>query len=71
MPNQRKATDAPAADRFLRLPDVLSRVPVARSSLYRLIAAGKFPGPTKLGPKTSAWRESQVIAWMNEQGAQA
>ncbi|MCP3019620.1 AlpA family phage regulatory protein [Cupriavidus basilensis] len=29
-----------------------------------MIRAGTFPVPVKLGPRTSAWRSSDVAAWM-------
>ena len=56
------ATTTPTAspEKLLRLNAVLSRVPVSRSAWYQGVKDGKFPPPIKLGPKTSAWRESDV-----------
>ena len=56
------ATTTPTAspEKLLRLNAVLSRVPVSRSAWYKGCKTGKFPPPIKLGPKTSAWRESDV-----------
>jgi prophage regulatory protein len=62
------ATLAPiVGDVIVRLPDVLARVHVARSTLYRLIRAGDFPRPVKLsGPSGTAvgWRASDVDRWI-------
>lgn len=56
------ATTTPTAppEKLLRLNVVLSRVPISRSAWYQGVKDGKFPPPIKLGPKTSAWRESDV-----------
>ena len=51
-----------ADDRLLRLPEVQRILPVSRSTIYSLIARGQLAPPTKLGPRISAWRESQVHA---------
>lgn len=47
-------------DRFLRLPDVLERLAVSRSSFYAGVKAGVFPAPKKLGARTSVWLESEI-----------
>lgn len=52
--------------RFLRLPEVLHRVGLSRSTLYRMISAGAFPDPVKVTARTSAWPESAVSGWMTE-----
>jgi prophage regulatory protein len=38
-----------------RLPVVLSRLGVSRSSLYKLIQQGAFNPPVKLGPRAVGW----------------
>ena len=48
--------------RMLRLPEVLvARGNISKSTHYADIRAGKFPKPVKLGPRMSAWPESDVI----------
>ncbi|WP_457095876.1 helix-turn-helix transcriptional regulator [Lysobacter sp. P5_B9] len=49
--------------RLLRLPQVISGTGQSRSSIYRAIAAGSFPTPVKLSERSSAWVESEIIAW--------
>jgi prophage regulatory protein len=46
--------------RFLRLPQVLERFPVSKSSWWLGIRKGKFPKPVKLSERTSAWLESEI-----------
>lgn len=50
--------------RFLRLAEVQVRVPYSRSTLYQLIAQGKFPKPINLGARAVAWVEDDVDKWM-------
>jgi prophage regulatory protein len=38
-----------------RLPTVLHRLGVSRSSLYKLIQRGDFNAPVKLGPRSVGW----------------
>lgn len=47
-----------------RLPDVLKRVGYSRSTIYQLIAEGKFPKPISLGERAVAWLESDIDAWI-------
>ena len=37
-------------------------VPVSKATLYRMIAAGKFPVPNKLG-RRSVWSEQDIDCW--------
>lgn len=56
----------PAAQpsRLLRLPEVMARVGLTRSPIYRQIAAGTFPPAVSLGARAVAWRESDIAAWI-------
>lgn len=38
-----------------RLPVVLSRLGVSRSSLYKMIQRGDFKSPLQLGPRSVGW----------------
>lgn len=38
-----------------RLPAVLRRLGVSRSTLYKLIQEGKFKAPVKLGSRSVGW----------------
>lgn len=45
---------------FYRLPTVLSIIPVSRSSWWAGIKAGRYPAGIKIGPNTTAWRQSDI-----------
>ena len=49
---------------LLRLPEVERRTGLRRAHLYKLARAGTFPRPLKIGARASAWRASQVEAWI-------
>ena len=53
---------------FLRQPQVLVFVPISRSTLWRRIQAGTFPGPVKLSARVTAWRAEDVRNWISAQG---
>lgn len=50
--------------RFIKLRDVQTIVALSGSEIYRRIAAGTFPKPISLGPKSSVWIEQEVQDWM-------
>lgn len=43
-------------------PDGARIVPVSKATLYRMVAAGTFPKPCKLG-KRSVWSEEDIVQW--------
>jgi predicted DNA-binding transcriptional regulator AlpA len=45
---------------FIRLPEVLSLIPVGKTSWWNGVKAGKYPKSVKLGPKTTAWRVEDI-----------
>jgi len=45
---------------FVRLPQVLSVIPVSRSSWWAGIKSGKYPQPVKLGKNTTAWKVADI-----------
>jgi len=57
-------------DRFLRLNQIVGDknkgiepiIPVSKSSWWNGVKEGKYPAAVKLGPRTTAWRESDVLA---------
>ncbi len=53
---------------FLRQSQILGTiVPVGSSTLWRWVAAGKFPAPVKLSERVTAWRTADVQAWADAQ----
>jgi prophage regulatory protein len=55
---------------FLRLPEVLRRTGLNRSTCYELIAAGNFPKPVKIAPRAIAFPENEVEKWAVERLAE-
>ena len=55
-----------APDRLLRRDEVEARSGYSRTSIYRLMRAGLFPEPLKIGPRAVRWRESDLLAWLND-----
>jgi prophage regulatory protein len=53
------------SNRFLRIKEVMQKVGLSRSQVYRLIQAGSFPSPFKIGSKVSVWPSLLVDEWMN------
>ena len=51
-------------DRFISMSEVLDRICLSKTHLYRKINAGSFPSPVPLGPQKVAFLESEVEAWM-------
>lgn len=50
---------------FVRLPQILTLIPISRSAWWAGIREGKFPKGIKLGTKTTAWRAGDIRALIN------
>lgn len=55
---------APFEERLLRIGDVAHMVGLARSTIYKLIREGKFPLPIKRTARASAWKLSEIQAYI-------
>ena len=53
--------------RMLRLPAVLARTGLSRSTIYLRISEGSFPKPISLGGRAVGWIEAEINAWLNRQ----
>ena len=49
-----------ATPRLERLPEVLKRFPVGRSTWWAGVKSGKFPAPVKLSARCTAWRSEDI-----------
>lgn len=45
---------------FVRLPQVLSVIPVGKSCWWRGVKSGRFPLPVKLSDRCTAWRAEEI-----------
>jgi len=52
--------------RIIRLKDVMDLTGLARSTIYKYIAAKTFPIPLSLGDRSVGWVESEVHGWILE-----
>ena len=50
--------------KMLRLPQVLDRTGLSRSSIFNLIKKGVFPRQIQLAPRTVAWNQSDINDWL-------
>lgn len=56
--------------RSAKNPDsAVAPLPFSAPTLWRMVKLGKFPKPTKLSARVTAWKVSQVREWMNAQAA--
>ena len=53
-----------ATPAILRRPEVERLTGFSKASIYRLMAAGEFPTPIRLGVRAVAWRVGDVEAWL-------
>ena len=58
------------SERICRLPDVKAQTGLSRSTLYAMMAEGRFPKPIKLGERAVGWSESEIAAWIEGRLAQ-
>lgn len=67
-----KSHDLRASDRqsnaglqkCFRRPAVEQITGLSRSTIYDWMKRGTFPQPVKLGARAVAWRESDIVAWL-------
>jgi prophage regulatory protein len=52
-------------------PDVPAPVPFSAPTLWRKVKAGTFPKPVKLSAGVTAWRVSDIRAWLSQPGKEA
>jgi predicted DNA-binding transcriptional regulator AlpA len=55
---------------YLRMPAVRKLVPVSAATLWKWAKNGKFPAPIKLSTNITAWRASDVLAWLEARRAE-
>ncbi|MCA3519921.1 MAG: AlpA family transcriptional regulator [Rhodobacter sp.] len=53
-------------DRIHRLPEVMQRTKLGRSTIYSLVAAKQFPQPIKLGPRAVGWSTNEISNWLQK-----
>ena len=51
-------------ERLIPRGEVESRTGLSRSTIYRLMRAGQFPTPIRVGPRAVRWKLSEVNAYL-------
>ncbi|RYG38825.1 MAG: AlpA family phage regulatory protein [Burkholderiales bacterium] len=54
-------------DRLIPLKEVMHRVGLGRTTIYKMIGESSFPRPVKLGRRASRWIEREVALWQHTQ----
>ena len=52
---------------ILKLPSVVTRTGLSRSSIYKKISEGAFPAPISLGSRSVGWVESEIEDYLLKQ----
>jgi len=52
---------------ILRLPAVINKTGIGRSTIYAKIASNQFPKPISLGERSVGWLEADIEGWLNSQ----
>lgn len=53
----------PPRQLMMRLSTVMRMTGLSRSTIYRLMAARRFPLPVRVGPRAVAWRLNDLERW--------
>ena len=51
---------------ILRLPIIIQRTGISRSSIYAMMTKGEFPKPIKIGIRSVGWLENEIDNWIEE-----
>ena len=52
--------------KILRLPAVIEKTGLSKTTIYRFIGEGKFPAPVRIGERATGWHEADITQWMSE-----
>lgn len=50
--------------KIIRVEEVMQRVQLSRSTIWRLEKAGKFPTRVRIGEKAMGWLEADIEQWL-------
>jgi prophage regulatory protein len=51
---------------LIRLPEVMRRTGLGRTSVYHLMSKGEFPRSLSLSPRMCSWVASEIDQWIRE-----
>lgn len=70
METHMNALHDPAPTDLRRMPTVSTQVSLSAATIYRLVAAGQFPRPVKIGARASAFIGREIDEWIAARVAQ-
>jgi prophage regulatory protein len=50
---------------ILRMREVIQRIGLSRSTIYKLMENNDFPKPMKLGAQAIGWRDTDIDVWIS------
>ena len=53
-----------------RLPEVMARTGLSRSTIYAMMEQGKFPKPVKLNQRANGWVSAEIACWIDSRIAE-
>ena len=56
--------------RLLNAREVCRLASMSHATLYRLVKAGRFPKPLRVGPQVSRWRSDEIAAHVDRLSAE-
>lgn len=56
--------------RLFRMPEVKAFVRLSEPTIWRQIKQGSFPQPIRIGAKSVAWLEEELLQWVRLQTAE-
>lgn len=56
---------------ILRLPEVMKKTGLSRSTIYAYIDRGEFPKPIKIGLRAVGWHEHEINQWIEARAVSA
>ena len=57
------------SNKVLRLPEVMEKTGIRRSSIYAWMKDGRFPKQIKMGLRASGWIEQEVDEWIERRAS--
>lgn len=54
--------EEPKPKKLLRLPQVLKRIPVSKSTWWAGVSSGRFPEAIRMGKRCTMWSEADIDA---------
>ena len=67
--NEKTTLDGLPNGAMARCATICGSLDFSKSTLWRLVKAGKFPKPVKLSERVTAWRVGDVRDWLNARAA--